>query len=83
LDDAYKLFLDGVSTATDKWCGAYSSANRVLRIERFLKKRKLRVWTKKVQYNVRKNFADTRMRVKGMFVKKEEEVLMRELMSLT
>ena len=36
-------------------------------------KRKRRVWTKKVKYNVRKNFADSRLRLKGRFVKKEEE----------
>ena len=36
-----------------------------------------------VKYDVRKNFADTRLRVKGRFVKKEDELLMRELMSLT
>jgi len=58
------------------WVGAYSP-------DRFLAKRQHRVWTKKVKYDVRKNFADSRMRVKGRFVKKEEEVLMRELMSLT
>ena len=32
-----------------------------------------RVWKKSVQYDVRKNFADTRLRVKGRFVKKEDE----------
>ncbi|GMI02657.1 hypothetical protein TrLO_g11491 [Triparma laevis f. longispina] len=65
------------------WVGAYSPQSRRLRIQRFLEKRECRVWTKKVKYDVRKNFADSRMRVKGRFVKKEDEVLMRELMSLT
>jgi len=65
------------------WVGAYSPQSRSLRIQRFLEKRDCRVWTKKVKYDVRKNFADSRMRVKGRFVKKEDEVLMRELMSLT
>ena len=41
------------------------------------------MWTKKVKYDVRKNFADSRMRVKGRFVKKEDEELLRELMSIT
>lgn len=36
-----------------------------------------------VKYDVRKNFADSRMRVKGRFVKKEDEELLRELMSIT
>ena len=33
------------------------------------------------KYDVRKNFADSRMRVKGRFVKKEDEDLLRELVS--
>ena len=41
-----------------------------------------RVWKKSVQYDVRKNFADTRLRVKGRFVKKEDEVLLKELVGL-
>jgi hypothetical protein len=65
------------------WVGAYSPESRTIRIERFMEKRKHRVWTKSVKYDVRKNFADSRLRVKGRFVKKEDELLMRELMSLT
>mmetsp|Transcript_12733 Transcript_12733/g.19094 ORF Transcript_12733/g.19094 Transcript_12733/m.19094 type:complete len:388 (+) Transcript_12733:1014-2177(+) len=65
------------------WVGAYSPDSRKLRIERFLSKRDHRVWVKKVKYDVRKNFADSRLRVKGRFVKKEDELLMRDLMSLT
>ena len=34
-----------------------------------------------MKYDVRKNFADSRLRVKGRFVKKEDEELLRELMS--
>ena len=67
----------------DGWVGAYSPDSRKIRIERFLEKRNHRVWTKKVKYDVRKNFADSRLRVKGRFVKKEDELLMRDLMSLT
>lgn len=65
------------------WVGAYSPDSRKLRIERFLAKRNHRVWIKKVKYDVRKSFADSRLRVKGRFVKKEDELLMRDLMSLT
>jgi len=67
----------------DGWIGAYSPESRKIRIERFMAKRNHRVWTKKVKYDVRKNFADSRLRVKGRFVKKEDELLMRDLMSLT
>jgi len=65
------------------WVGAYSPESRKMRIDRFMKKRNHRVWTKKVKYDVRKNFADSRLRVKGRFVKKEDELLMRDLLSLT
>eukprot|EP00428_Durinskia_dybowskii_P081986 CAMPEP_0170425514 /NCGR_PEP_ID=MMETSP0117_2-20130122/38148_1 /TAXON_ID=400756 /ORGANISM="Durinskia baltica, Strain CSIRO CS-38" /LENGTH=987 /DNA_ID=CAMNT_0010684487 /DNA_START=155 /DNA_END=3118 /DNA_ORIENTATION=+ len=53
--------------------GIYSPEDRKQRILRFLEKRKRRMWTKKVKYDVRKNFADSRVRVKGRFVKKQDE----------
>ena len=34
------------------------------------------------QYDVRKNFADSRLRVKGRFVRKEDEQLLRELIAM-
>ena len=79
LDDLGLLHVDG----PEGWVGAYSPDSRQIRINRFLEKRNHRVWVKKVKYDVRKNFADSRLRVKGRFVKKEDEMLMRELMSLT
>jgi len=74
---------NGGAEKKEGWVGAYSPESRKLRIERFLKSRQKRVWTKKVKYDVRKNFADSRLRVKGRFVKKEDEMLMRDLMSIT
>ena len=56
------------------WIGAYPRDSRILRIQRFVTKRKERVWEKVVKYDVRKSFADQRLRVKGRFVKKEDEV---------
>ena len=50
---------------------------------RFMAKRHKRIWTKRVKYDVRKNFADSRLRVKGRFVKKEDEELLRELLNMT
>ncbi|KAL3809918.1 hypothetical protein ACHAXA_005332 [Cyclostephanos tholiformis] len=79
LDDHGLLHVVG----PEGWVGAYSPDSRQLRVNRFLEKRNHRVWVKKVKYDVRKNFADSRLRVKGRFVKKEDEMLMRELMSLT
>ena len=51
--------------------GIYSAEKRRLKLERFFEKRKLRVWSKKIKYDVRKNFADTRVRIKGRFVRKD------------
>lgn len=65
------------------WIGAYSPDSRKVRIDHFLSKRNHRVWIKTVKYDVRKNFADSRLRVKGRFVKKEDEMFMRELIGLT
>mmetsp|Transcript_23276 Transcript_23276/g.34169 ORF Transcript_23276/g.34169 Transcript_23276/m.34169 type:complete len:415 (-) Transcript_23276:298-1542(-) len=64
------------------YIGAYSPENRKQRLEKFFEKRKKRVWTKKVKYDVRKNFADSRLRVKGRFVKKEDEEILRDLQNL-
>merc|ERR1711865_1071216 len=46
----------------DGWIGAYSPESRKVRIGRFMEKRNHRVWTKTVKYDVRKNFADSRLR---------------------
>lgn len=61
------------NAAASGFVGIYSPEDRKSRILRFLEKRKRRMWTKKVKYDVRKNFADSRVRVKGRFVKKQEE----------
>lgn len=61
------------------YVGIYSPEERKLRIERFAAKRHKRVWTKKVKYDVRKNFADSRVRVKGRFIRKEEENVMKDV----
>lgn len=54
--------------------GIYPPAIRRIKIERYMEKRKHRVWGKKIKYDVRKNFADSRVRIKGRFVRKDEEV---------
>lgn len=64
------------------WVGAYPPAARYERLQRFLSKRNQRVWEKTVKYDVRKSFADSRLRVKGRFVKKEDEALLRDFMQL-
>ncbi len=64
------------------YIGAYSPESRKRRIDKFHSKRQARVWTKVVKYDVRKSFADRRVRVKGRFVKKGDEELLRELMNM-
>ena len=46
-------------------------------------KRHKRIWTKRVKYDARKIFADSRLRVKGRFIKKEDEELLREVLNMT
>ena len=55
------------------YIGIYSPQARKIRINKFIEKRKFRMWSKKVKYDVRKSFADSRVRVKGRFVKKNED----------
>ena len=50
--------------------GIYTPAERAAIIARFQSKRSRRVWNKKIRYNCRKNLADSRLRVKGRFVKR-------------
>lgn len=54
--------------------GIYTRAERNDMISRFHEKRKRRVWKKKIRYHCRKNLADSRIRVKGRFVKCVEGV---------
>jgi len=62
--------------------GHYSKEERRKLIERFLSKRTRRIWRKRVKYDVRKSFADSRLRVKGRFVRKEDEDQLRELLTM-
>jgi hypothetical protein len=70
------------SGASRKQIGSYAPEARRAKIAKFLAKRKNRVWRKKIEYDVRKDFANSRVRVKGRFVKKGDEELLRELMGM-
>ncbi|KAK1929679.1 hypothetical protein P3T76_014896 [Phytophthora citrophthora] len=78
-----RFLLNGNCQRKEGWIGSYSPEARRKRIRRFLKKREERVWAKEVKYTIRKSFADTRLRVKGRFVMREDEKNLRELLSFT
>lgn len=63
--------------------GQYSPDTRRQKIERFAAKRLRRIWRKRIKYDVRKNFADSRLRVKGRFVRKEDEDQLRDFLNMT
>lgn len=71
-----------VCISSNRKVGIYSPEERKELIRSFLKKRKKRVWQKKIKYRVRKTFADSRLRVKGRFVSKEAEAQLRECLVL-
>jgi len=79
LDEFGLLHVDG----PDGWVGAYSPTSRDIRVNRWKEKRNSRIWEKRSSMMSVRTFANSRLRVKGRFVKKEDETLMRELMSLT
>jgi len=74
---------DGRSMSATPRVGAYSPDSRRRVINRFLEKRRSRIWKKRIKYDVRKNFADSRLRVKGRFVRKEDEEQLRDFLSMT
>ena len=53
--------------------GKLTSIDRYLKVRRYLEKRQKRIWMKKVSYTVRKDTADKRLRIKGRFIKKEDQ----------
>jgi CCT motif len=50
--------------------GIYTPQERAAIIARYHEKRSHRNWNKKIRYNCRKSLADSRLRVKGRFVKR-------------
>lgn len=58
--------------------GIYTPLERAAIVARFHEKRAHRNWNKKIRYNCRKSLADRRLRVKGRFVKRSEQEVLRK-----
>jgi|UniRef100_K3WIG0 hypothetical protein len=54
--------------------GIYSPEARRERIQRFLEKRKERVFHKRIKYDCRKRLANACPRIKGRFVRKQDVI---------
>mgnify|MGYP001071345129 CR=1 FL=1 len=57
---------------TPKIIGTCTPEERKTKVQKFLEKRKRRKFTKSISYECRKRVADSRLRIKGRFVKKEQ-----------
>lgn len=66
------------SFAPGEKIGTISAAERRLKVQRFLEKRKRRIFKKRISYVCRKRVADSRVRVKGRFITKEEALKLTE-----
>jgi len=44
-----------------------------LKVKRYKEKKERRIWTKKIFYDCRKQVADKRLRIKGRFIRKEDQ----------
>lgn len=52
--------------------GTITVMERKEKVQRYLAKRKNRIWGKKVSYDCRKRVADSRLRIKGRFITRKQ-----------
>jgi len=52
--------------------GTLTVAERKIKIEKYLEKRKKRSWSRRINYDCRKRVADSRLRIKGRFVTRDQ-----------
>ncbi|CAG9316525.1 unnamed protein product [Blepharisma stoltei] len=62
-----------------KKIGLITAEERKLKVQRYLEKRKKRTFKKIVTYECRKRVADSRIRVKGRFITKEQAEMLKSL----
>jgi len=60
------------SSMEAKKIGTLTIAERKAKIEKYLEKRKKRTWSRKINYDCRKRVADSRLRIKGRFVTRDQ-----------
>jgi hypothetical protein len=53
--------------------GKLTLQERYLKVKRYKEKKERRIWTKKIFYDCRKQVADKRLRIKGRFIRKEDQ----------
>ena len=73
LEQANKKLRKENTIVQNKKIGVYSPTERQTLLQKFMRKRRKRVWHKTTQYNVRKKHADSRQRDKGRFIVKQQE----------
>ena len=64
--------INNIQFQTVRKIGTLTIEERRAKIEKYLQKRKQRTWNKKISYDCRKKVADSRLRVKGRFVTKNQ-----------
>ena len=53
--------------------GKLTVSERYQKVKKFKEKKQRRIWTKKIFYDCRKQVADKRLRIKGRFIRKEDQ----------
>ena len=72
VSNPYPILKTSVENDASKTVGVLTLSERKKKIEKYLEKRKRRIWNKKVAYDCRKKVADKRLRIKGRFVTHEQ-----------
>lgn len=79
IEKQIEQYLIAVQWDTKK-IGKITLRERQKKIQRYTAKRDRRQWEKKISYDCRKVVADKRLRIKGRFIRKEEQM---ELLKMT
>lgn len=67
------FFCDRIEGSLTRKIGRFTLQERYVKIKKFKEKKQNRIWQKKVSYDCRKQVADKRLRIKGRFIRKEDQ----------